>query len=122
MNLKFTKYITDDRFNSVVIPEIFLESIRDAKDIINKNEYLVYNQLYEGIKYAIENDLLTVPILRLMLPKPENGTFLFKNVMSPFTIIINRDKFNEALQYCLKYYECIEEYEKCAIIIKLINE
>ena len=94
------------------IPVFSFNDIADyteAIKLINDDSFFINNRIYNAIKYGINNYLLSVYLYDLNL----------KNGMT-YSVKCLRIKWEELLTDANKYFEEIEEYEKCSEIMKLI--
>jgi len=79
----------------------------NIESIIKQNEDLIYNIMYANIEYGITNKLKRVGFIAI-------GDFVFE---------ITKDLYKSKLEQCLGYFQSpkLEQYEKCANIIKLLK-
>lgn len=92
------------------IPQFTFNDRQDVnRFFIDKHDMLI-ELLFNGIKMGLNDDLLFVPMARLI--GPVGGAI----------IGIKRDQFDEALEKCLKHFEDKEEYEKCAEIVNMLKQ
>jgi len=79
-------------------------------DFYNMNSDKIAQLIYEAALKLIGNDFLEIQVCKLQFPDNKRGT-----------AILNRDNFNETLNICLKIFEKLEQYEKCAKVLELLK-
>lgn len=78
--------------------------------IFNDNRQLIYGQIFEAIdKSYLDPNLEITPIIKITINDDE------------YAINLTRDRFIPSLEKVIKFYEDIEEYEKCAKCVVIIN-
>lgn len=111
-NLKFIEQVWDDSYDDMDLPVYILMPRDDEWEKFKETYSRKYMpHILESIGLALREDLLKVPVFKV----------LFITSGETMTAAINRNDFDEALQHCIDYFTETEEYEKCAIAHKLIN-
>lgn len=78
--------------------------------IFSDNRRLIYGQILESIdKSYLDPNLEITPIIKITINDDE------------YAINLTRDRFIPSLEKVIKFYEEIEEYEKCAKCVVIIN-
>ena len=78
--------------------------------IFSDNRQLIYGQILESIdKSYLDPNLEITPIIKITINDDE------------YAINLTRDRFIPSLEKVIKFYEEIEEYEKCAKCVVIIN-
>jgi len=93
------------------VTKLKIDTKHDIKNFFNilfKNKK--YNdKILNSIIFGINNDLIKVKVFELHM------------IESKVNITYHRNKWDEILNILMKYYIEIEEYEKCTIIKKLLE-
>lgn len=93
------------------IPKIDYEEGDSLERIFRQHKNIVYNRIFESIKFGIKNNLKEVVIFEL----GDTEKYLDLTI----------EDWEDSLNKCMAYFSEIEEYEKCldcqSIIVK-INE
>ena len=92
------------------LPVYNLYSESDVKDLYTKNKLEITNSIFEAIKFMLKDDILEMPVFKLNI-----GGRLAR-------ISVVRDRIDILLKECIVNYEETEDYENCALAIKLIND
>lgn len=111
-DLSFTDYITDNAYNELELPVFLVKDENEAKSFYVNNRSKLIEIFIKNIKLALEDDLLVVPVFKLL--------FAYQGAKY-ITVTLKRDSFDATLQECLNYFHETEQYERCSEIIKLLN-
>jgi hypothetical protein len=82
----------------------------ELEEVFNLHKSEIYDNLYQSIEKCY-----------LDLSKTEANIIKISINEFDYTINLTRDKFINGLEGALTYYESIEEYEKCAKCLAIIN-
>jgi len=89
------------------LPQLDDGSKDSVEDVIRNNADIIYNMMYSGLELAIINKL------------PRVATVAIQDII----FHIDKDQYKSKLELCLEYFQSpeLEEYEKCATIVKLLK-
>jgi hypothetical protein len=93
------------------LPEFELKSIDELKRFMTDQRLLISELTFEAIKKALKEGALYMPVMKIMV-----------HDLPVAVITVKRDNFNESLNKCLKCFEEVEQYEKCADILKILKD
>lgn len=96
------------------VPVYTFDDVRDfdvALERINLMKEMLNNRLLDAIRYGIKNHFIMVRLFEIKLKDNRK-----------FSIRCPRDEWKESLTNMLRYFEEVEEYEKCAEIKKMTAE
>jgi len=99
-----------DFYDQVNLPVYHLYSEDDVKTFYENNKMKITTDVFDGIKFMLREQLIEYPVFKLDI-----GGRIAR-------ILITREKIDLLLQECIKNYEQIEEYEKCADAVKLLGD
>ena len=99
-----------DYYELALLPVYHLYSEEDVRRFYENNKSKITDEVFHGIKYMLAEQLIEYPVFKLDI----GGR------MARISIV--RDKIDLLLNECIKNYEEVEEYEKCAIAIKLLGD
>jgi len=92
------------------LPEFELKSTDELKVFMSDQRLLISELTFKAIKKALKEGALYMPVMKIIVQE------------LPIAIItVKRDKFNESLSKCLVHFEEVEQYEKCAEILKILK-
>lgn len=92
------------------LPAFNIEGTYVEGEFYANNKERVAQLIYEAALKLIGNDYLEIPVFRLHFANGKRAT-----------VSLHRNNFNESLEGCLRMFEELEQYEKCARVIKLLN-
>lgn len=85
---------------------------------VDTNKEFILNSLYEGLADFIETNEELRLVLKLVVRK--NGHIRLSKFNSlAFEFLLVREELMETMEGMLRHFESIEEYEKCAELVKL---
>jgi hypothetical protein len=84
----------------------------DEKDFLKNKKWLIHSLIIESVKKSISENLDSIVVFRIINP-------ISNFVM---TSEIKKSDWVVSLEKSLKYYESVEEYEKCEEVINLIKK
>jgi hypothetical protein len=93
------------------LPEFELRSAEELKTFMTDQKLLISELTYSAIKRALQEGALYMPVMKIMV-----------HDLPVAVITVKRDNFNESLNKCLKCFEEVEQYEKCADILKILKD
>lgn len=101
-------YMDFYELNPLPVYDLYSES--DVKELYEKNKLQITNSVFDAITFMLKEDIIEMPVFKLNI-----GGRLAR-------ISVVRDRIDVLLKECIINYEQTEEYEKCALAIKLIND
>jgi hypothetical protein len=84
----------------------------DEKDFLKNKKWLIHSLIIESIKKSISENLDSVVVFRIINPV---SNFIMTTEMKKSDWVVSLEK-------SLKYYESVEEYEKCEEVINLLKK
>jgi hypothetical protein len=84
----------------------------DEKDFLKNKKWLIHSLIIESVKKSISENLDSIVVFKIINP-------ISNFVM---TTEIKKSDWVVSLEKSLKYYESVEEYEKCEEVINLIKK
>jgi hypothetical protein len=82
----------------------------ELNEVFNCHKIEIYNNLLNEIKnHYLDEDRDQVTVIKISINETD------------YTINLSRDKFVSGLEGAITFYESIEEYEKCAECLSIIN-
>jgi hypothetical protein len=82
----------------------------ELDQVFNHHKIEIYDNLLQSIKDNYLNSKnIEITVVKISINELD------------YTINLSRDKFINGLEGALSFYESIEEYEKCAECLKIIN-
>lgn len=99
-----------DFYDQVNLPVYHLYSGDDVKLFYENNKAKITNEVFDGIKFMLREQLIEYPVFKLDI-----GGRMAR-------ILITRDKIDLLLEECIKNYEEVEDYERCASALELIHD
>lgn len=87
------------------------------------NKNIIMNALYDNVFDFVDGDELNRCVLRVIAqPKTHVNAKPLKRVGLSVDFIITRDDINETIDKLIGHLSDLEEYEKCAELVKLRNK
>ena len=87
------------------------KNLDSLDDIFNKYQYEIYNQILNSIQLNYQN--FKIDSIKVVSISTSN---------SDYSISLSSDKFISSLESCIKFFESIEDYEKCQSCLNIIND
>ena len=88
-----------------------LDTFDEAVERLNSDRELVANRILEAVRYGLKNNLLSVYLFELKISSDKI-----------YAVKCKREEWKSSLNNSRKFFESIEEYEKCAQVRDLILE
>ena len=92
------------------LPVYNIYSEEDVRDLYINNKVEITNNIFTAIKFMLKEHIIEMPVFKLNI-----GGRLAR-------ISVVRDRIDILLKECIVNYEETEDYENCALAIKLIND
>jgi len=103
--------------------EIHMEGRVPINEWANDNKSTIMNAIYENVFEFIRSDEQDRIVLRIIAgPKKVRRPQSINDVPMNVDFIISKEDIKETLEKLLEHCIEVEEYEKCAEIVKLQNE
>ena len=103
--------------------EIHMEGRVPINEWANDNKSTIMNAIYENVFEFIRSDEQDRIVLRIIAgPKKVRRPQSINDIPMNVDFIISKEDIKETLQKLLEHCIEVEEYEKCAEIVKLQNE
>jgi hypothetical protein len=103
--------------------EIHMEGRVPINEWANDNKSTIMNAIYENVFEFIRSDEQDRIVLRIIAgPKKVKRPQSINDIPMNVDFIISKEDIKETLQKLLEHCIEVEEYEKCAEIVKLQNE
>jgi hypothetical protein len=97
---------------------IYLDSGSSMEDWIEENKEVVLNSLYDELPAFLKTKEDLKLILKLVIKSNGHSRLSEFNALA-FEFMLVRDELLETIDGMLKHFEVIEEYEKCAELVKM---
>lgn len=110
--LLFLKKYWDDRYAELDLPVYTLVTFQEFDNFIKGNPHKIAPLIFDQVKLAINEDLIQVPIFKVF----------FQATALILTVCIERNYFDESLEYTIEYFKGTEDYERCSEALKLIRD
>ena len=103
--------------------EIHMEGRVPINEWANDNKSTIMNAIYENVFEFIRSDEQDRIVLRIIAgPKKVRRPQSINDIPMNVDFIISKEDIKETLEKLLEHCIEVEEYEKCAEIVKLQNE
>jgi hypothetical protein len=103
--------------------EIHMEGRVPINEWANDNKSTIMNAIYENVFEFIRSDEQDRIVLRIIAgPKKIRRPQSIEDIPMNVDFIISKEDIKETLEKLLEHCIEVEEYEKCAEIVKLQNE
>jgi len=109
--LSFLDKLNENTYNKVDLPVYIVETQDDWSKLYSNFGHKFMPEIFDTVQMAIREDLLNVPVFKV----------LFVNNDECVTFVCNRNNFDEALISCIRFFEEIEEFEKCRQALNIID-
>jgi hypothetical protein len=97
---------------------IYLDSGSSMEDWIGENKEVVLNSLYDELPAFLKTKEDVKLILKLIIKSNGHSRLSQFNALA-FEFMLVREELEETIAGMLKHFEVIEEYEKCAELVKM---
>jgi hypothetical protein len=97
---------------------IYLDSGSSMEDWIEENKEVVLNSLYDELPAFLKTKEDIKLILKLIIKSNGHSRLSQFNALA-FEFMLVREELEETIAGMLKHFEVIEEYEKCAELVKM---
>lgn len=94
------------------VPLKYFNTKEEFQEFIDKEKEWMYNRIFEAIQYAHKNSFEEAHILEAKIE--ENMSVIMMNS--------ERGDWVNSLTLAIKWYEKIENYERCGEIVKMLKE
>jgi hypothetical protein len=84
----------------------------DEKDFLKNKKWLIHSLIIESVKKSISENLDSIVVFKIINPI---SNFIMTTEMKKSDWVVSLEK-------SLKYYESVEEYEKCEEVINLLKK
>ena len=97
---------------------IYLDSGSSMEDWVDENKDLILNSLYDELPDFLDSTDDLKLILKLVIKSKGHIRLSEFNALA-FEFLLVRDELTDTMNGMLRHFESIEEYEKCAELVKM---
>ncbi len=97
---------------------IYLDSGASMEEWVDENKDLILNSLYDELSDFMDSKDDLKLILKLVIKSKGHSRLSEFNALA-FEFMLVREELAETIDGMLRHFESIEEYEKCAELVKL---
>ena len=97
---------------------IYLDSGSSMEDWVDENKDLILNSLYDELSDFLDSTDDLKLILKLVIKSKGHIRLSEFNALA-FEFLLVRDELTDTMNGMLRHFESIEEYEKCAELVKM---
>ena len=103
--MEFTRHWEESLGRFFVLPELEVLETESSLDFIDRHRNDLSVASYQAVLLLSENEWQSVPV------------FTVKG--EPVVFYLDREEMHQSIAQCLEYFTGIEEYEKCAKLVKI---
>jgi hypothetical protein len=85
---------------------------------VEENRHVILNNLYDELPSFLDDSSETRMVLKIII-KPKGHVRIAEFAGLAFEFMLVRTELDETISGLLKHFEDIEEYEKCAELVKM---
>ena len=98
--------------------KIYLDSGESMETWVEENRHVILNNLYDELPSFLDDNSETRMVLKIII-KPKGHVRIAEFTGLAFEFMLVRTELDETISGLLKHFEDIEEYEKCAELVKM---